>query len=367
MKIPLFRPRISEEAIEAAAAVLRSGWLGLGPKTGEFERAFAAHVGSEHCIGLSSCTAAIHLALRVLDLPPDSEVITTPITFVSTNHAILYEGLRPVFADVDQRTGNIDPVSVRERVSERTGAIIVVHYGGYPADLDELYEIARERGISIIEDCAHACGSVYRGRRIGSHGDLHAFSFHAVKNLPMGDGGALTVRSAEHDARLRRLRWLGIDKDTFSRTGENVYHWEYEVTEVGFKCHMNDIEAAIGLVQLGRLDAENARRSEIAALYRENLDTVAGVTLPPVSDDRSSSHHLFPVTVERRNDLVDRLREKGIATGVHYRRNDEYRMYEKTDLPNAEHFSSHVMSLPMHLDLRDSDVVSIADVIREGW
>ncbi len=286
---------------------------------------------------------------------------------MSTNHAILYEGLKPVFADVDMQTGNLDPDSVRERITERTGAIIVVHYGGYPADLDELYAIAGEHGISIIEDCAHACGSEYRGRRIGSHGDLHAFSFHAVKNLPMGDGGALTVQSAEHDARLRRLRWLGIDKDTFSRTGKNAYHWEYDVTEVGFKCHMNDIEAAIGLAQLELLDGENARRREIARLYRDNLADVPGVMLPPVSDDRESSYHLFPIRVDRRNELVDRLRKKGIATGVHYRRNDEYRMYQRTELPGAEHFTNHVMSLPMHLYLEDQDVVSISQVIREGW
>ncbi len=367
MSIPLFRPRISEEAIAAAGDVLRSGWLGLGPKTEEFEREFAAYVGGSHCVGLNSCTAAIHLALHVLDLPEGSEVITTPITFVSTNHAILYERLKPVFADVNPDTGNLDPASVRDRVTGNTRAIVVVHYGGYPADLDALYAIAEEYGLAVIEDCAHACGSEYKGRKIGSHGSLHAFSFHAVKNLPMGDGGALTVTSAELDARLRRLRWLGIDKDTYTRTERHAYHWEYDVAEVGFKYHMNDIAAAIGLAQLPRLDAENARRAEIADVYREGLKDVDGVKLPPLSDDRRSSYHLFPVIVERRNDLVDRLREKGIATGVHYRRNDEYSMYEKTNLPGAAHFASHVMSLPMHLHLRDEDCEAISDTIRAGW
>lgn len=367
MSIPLFRPRISEEAIAAAADVLRSGWLGLGPKTDEFEREFAAYVGSPFCVGLSSCTSAIQLALHVLDLPEGSEVITTPITFVSTNHAILYERLKPVFADVDPRTGNLDTGSVRARITGATRAIIVVHYGGYPADLDEIYAIAREHGLAVVEDCAHACGAEYKGKKIGSHGSLHAFSFHAVKNLPMGDGGALTVRSVEHDARLRRLRWLGIDKDTYTRTERQAYHWEYEVAEVGFKCHMNDIEAAIGLEQLRLLDAENCRRTEIARGYREALEGIDGLTLPPMSDDRRSSYHLFPVIAERRDDLVTRLREEGIATGVHYRRNDEYSMYEKTELPGAGHFASHVMSLPMHLDLRDEDVGAIADAVRRGW
>jgi perosamine synthetase len=367
LSIALFRPRISEEAIAAAADVLRSGWLGMGPKTEEFEREFARYVGSPHCVGLSSCTSAIHLALHVLDLPEGSEVITTPITFVSTNHAILYERLKPVFADVDPHSGNLDPESVRSRITGSTRAIIVVHYGGYPAVLDEIYSIADEHGLAVIEDCAHACGAEYKGRKIGSHGALHAFSFHAVKNLPMGDGGALTVSSAEHDVRVRRLRWLGIDKDTYARTERHAYHWEYDVPEVGFKCHMNDIEAAIGLAQLRLLDAENSRRAEIAGAYREALKGIDGLELPPVSDDRRSSYHLFPVIAERRNDLVDRLREKGISTGVHYRRNDEYSMYEKTDLPGAAHFATHVMSLPMHLYLRDEDVGAIADAIRRGW
>ena len=367
MSIALFRPRISEEAIAAAAEVLRSGWLGLGPRTAEFEDAFAAYVGAAHCIGLNSCTAAIHLAIHMLDLPGDAEIITTPVTFVSTNHAILYEGLTPVFADVDPATGNLDPQSVRAKLSDRTGAIIVVHYGGYPADLDEIYALANERGITVIEDCAHAAGAEYRGRRIGSHGRFHAFSFHAVKNLPMGDGGALTVSSRDDDERLRRLRWLGIDKDTYRRTGERGYSWEYDVAEVGFKCHMNDIEAAIGIAQLRLLDSENSRRRELAGLYRDSLAGIDGLTLPPESADRRSSYHLFPVLVERRNDFVETLRARGIDTGVHYRRNDEYSMYTRSQLSGVEQFTSRVVSLPMHLDLSDGDVELIASTIRAGW
>ena len=366
MSIPLFRPNISEEAIGAVGDVLRSGWLGLGPRTAEFERAFAGYVGSPHCVGLNSCTSAIHLALHLLGLPRGSEVITTALTFVSTNHAILYGGLVPVFADVDRASGNLSPSSVKERITGRTRAIIVVHYGGFPADLDELYEIAREQDIRVIEDCAHACGSVYRGKRIGSHGDFHAFSFHAVKNLPMGDGGALTVSSASDDERLRRLRWLGIDKDTFRRTSRDAYDWEYDVPEVGFKYHMNDIQAAIGLAQLKLLDKENARRREIADIYRHELSG-AHVILPPQRGDRESSYHLFPVLAEKRDDLVRKLRSRGIGTGVHYRRNDEYPMYQRADLPNVEYFASREISLPMHMCLSDDDVGVVSRAIAEGW
>ncbi len=365
--IPLFRPSISEDAIEAVTTVLRSGWLGLGPKTQEFEQKFAEYVGAPHCVGLNSCTSAIHLALHVQDFEKDSEVITTPLTFVSTNHAILYEGLHPVFADVDQASGNLSVESVKQKITDRTRAVIVVHYGGYPADIDELYALARANDIAVIEDCAHACGATYKGRRIGSHGDFHAFSFHAVKNLPMGDGGALTIRSSDHDARLRRLRWLGIDKDTFRRTTSRSYDWEYDVPEVGFKYHMNDVEAAIGLAQLQFLDRENARRAEIASLYREGLTGTAGVDLPPSSDDRTSSFHLFPIRVDNRDALIEKLKSEAIGAGVHYRRNDEYPMYERSDLPGAELFSSRVLSLPMHMCLTDDDVHRVTHTIAAGW
>ncbi len=370
MQIKLFRPRIREEAIEAVAAVLRSGWIGLGPKTADFESAFAKHVGAPYCVGMNSCTSALHLALRMLDLPPGSEVITTPVTFVSTNHAILYENLKPVFADVQRTTGNLDPTSVESHLTAKTGAIMAMHYGGYPCDLDEFYAIGRKHNVAIIEDCAHACGAKYNGQRIGSHDGVQAFSFHAVKNLPMGDGGALTVRTRDQYDRLRRLRWLGIDKDTYQRSEDvtrNTYDWDYDVLEVGFKYHMNDVEAAIGLEQLKYLDADNARRAQIASVYRTQLAAVPGVKLLDYAHDRQSSFHLCCILAERRNALVDKLRENGVGVGVHYRRNDAYPMYDSQELPNTEYFTSRVISLPLHLDLTDEEIAYVCCLIKEGW
>ncbi len=365
--IPLFRPVICEEAIAAVGDVMRSGWLGLGPKTREFEEAFADHVGAPYCVGLNSGTSALHLGLHVLGLPSGSEVITTALTFVATNHVILYEGCRPVFADIQPDTGNLDVASASGRITERTGAIMLMHYGGHPCDLDEFYTLARERNIPIIEDCAHACGATYKGKRIGSHGDIHAFSFHAVKNLPMGDGGALTVRSDENSLRLRRLRWLGIEQDTFQRAQPGAYEWEYDVTEVGYKYHMNDIQAAIGLAQLARLDADNARRAEVAAHYRERLSNVPGLKLLQHKDDRRSSFHLFCILAERRDALAGKLRAAGVDVGVHYRRNDQYPMYDEHDLPNTENFWRRVVSLPMHVALTDDQIDYIAGIVGEGW
>ena len=363
-QIPLFRPTIYPEAIAAVKEVLNSGWLGAGPKTQAFEKAFAEYLGAHYCVGLNSCTSALHLGLHLLDLPPGSEVITTPLTFVSTNHAILYEKCKPVFADIQPDTGNLDAKSVSQCITGRTGAVMLVHYGGYSADIDEFHTLAKDRGISIIEDCAHACGATYQGKRIGSQGFIHAFSFDPVKNLTMGGGGALIVRSPDHDIRLRRLRWLGIDADTFKRTTDQKYKWEYQVPEVGFNYYMNDIQAAIGLAQLSHLDEDNARRTAIADLYRQKLSNVPGIRLLSYKDNRKSSYHLFSILAEKRNDLVNKLRDAGVDVGVHYRRNDLYPMYQKHDLPNTEYFWQREISLPMHLQLTDEQVEYITDVIR---
>lgn len=366
-RIGLFRPSIREEAVEAAAATLRSGWIGTGPRTKAFEDAFADYVGAPHCVALSSCTTALQLALRTLDLPRGTEVVTTPLTFVSANQVILQEGLKPVFADVQPDTGCIDPRSVSELIGARTGAIIAMHYGGLPCDLDELYTLATTHGVAVVEDCAHACGAVYRGRRIGSHGDLHAFSFQAVKNLPVGDGGALVVRAEEVAERLRRLRWFGISASTYDRTAGRTYRWDYDVSELGLKGAMNDIEAAIGLVQLAHVDDDNARRAVIAERYRIGLAGVSGLEMLRAPDDRSSSHHLFCVLAERRDALVDHLAAYGIETGVHYRPSYTYEMFASDPLPGVESFWRRAISLPMHVLLSDDDVDQVIETIRSGW
>lgn len=277
----------------------------------------------------------MRLALHILDLPRGSEVITSPVTFVSTNHAILHAGCRPVFADIQRDTGNLDVRSVAEHISDRTRAVIAVHYGGYPCDLDEIYALARKHRLRVIEDCAHAFGASYKGTRIGGRGDLQAFSFQAVKNLCTGDGGAIALRSEADGSRLKRLRWLGIDKDTWSRRRMHRYSWEYDVTEVGYKAQMNDIEATIGLAQLPYVDEENARRAELSALYRDRLTGVPGVRLLRRQEDRASSCHLFAILVERREDLVEKFRAESVEVGIHYRRNDDYVMYERQWAPRS--------------------------------
>lgn len=373
--IHLFRPVISEAAIEAVSKVLRSGWTGLGPKTKQFEEDFAKFVGAKYCVGLNSCTSAIHLALHLLDLEEGDEVVTTPLTFVSTNHAILYERATPVFADVRLGDGNLDPDDVEQRITEKTKAIIVVHYGGNPCDMDRFHEVSRTYNIPVMEDCAHAAGSRYREKRTGSISSLNCFSFHSVKNLSIGDGGAVTTDNKFYYERLLKLRWLGIDKSTFTRTemaqsnlNPKAYAWKYGVPEIGFKYHMNDIMAAIGIEQLKLLEDENEQRVSISQKYRENLHEIPGVLGFLTTDKQNySAHHICAMRVKNRDDLMDKMKSCDIHPGVHYLLNTHYPMYEETDLPNAKQLENELISLPLHLALTDENVQRVIDVIKSGW
>ena len=279
--IPVLKPSITEEEIASVVETMRSGWIGLGPKTVEFEKKFAEKVGARFCVGLNSCTAALHLAMASLGLSPGDEVIVTPMTFVSTVHAVVYAGATPVFADIQPDTLNIDPEDVAAKITPRTRAIAGVDMAGHPIDLDELTELAAAHGLALVEDAAHACGAMYKGRPVGSRPHLTCFSFHAVKNLTCGEGGAITCEHEWQDRWFREMRWLGISKDTWERTVEDLtYKWKYYVNWIGYKCHMNDLAAAIGLVQLKRLDELNKARREIVGRYKKGLAGLEWLTLP---------------------------------------------------------------------------------------
>ena len=248
--IPLFRTHIYQESIDNVNAVLRSGWLGLGPKTEEFEKAFCGYIGCKYAIALNSCTAALQLAVELADLPKSSRVLTTPLTFVATNHVLLQYGLDPIFVDIDPLTGNMSLESIRrllrlygrgEHNTTRPRAIMAVHYGGHPIPIDFLYEIGKEFRLTIIEDAAHACGASYLGKKIGADSKFCCFSFHAVKNLAVGDGGMLCTNDEEIANKARKLRWFGIDKNSADRSNGG-YSWQYGVETLGYKLHMNDIQ-----------------------------------------------------------------------------------------------------------------------------
>lgn len=369
--IPVFRPSVSDAEVEAVADVLRSGWWGLGPKTREFEEKFAQYVGAKHAIALNSGTAALHLALRVPSIGRGDEVITTPMTFVSTNHAILYNNATPVFADIEEDTLNIDPTDIERKITPKTKAIIMVHYGGHPCDIDEIHELAKDRGggIKVIEDAAHACGAEYKGKKIGSLSDATCFSFHPVKNLATGDGGMITMDDDDAAARLQKLRWVGISRGTWDRTESKGYSWEYNVEELGFKYHMNDIIAAIGLAQLARLEQMNARRRELAMRYTEALSDIEWIETPVEKDYVRSACHNYVIKVadpSDRDPLMDHLKAKGISTGMHYIPNHLYAMYKPyaSHLSVAEKVWKRLITLPLYPDLNPEEQGKVIAAIK---
>ncbi|WHH58255.1 DegT/DnrJ/EryC1/StrS family aminotransferase [Petroclostridium sp. X23] len=236
MSIPVLKPSIGEEEINAVVEVMKSGWLGLGPKTEEFEKNFAQYIGADYAVALNSGTAALHLAVKVLGIGEGDEVIVTPMTFVSTVHAIVYEGALPVFADIEKDTMNIDVDDIEKKITDKTKAIIVVHMAGHPCDMDRINELASRYGLYVIEDAAHACGAKYKGKRIGNSSNLTCFSFHAVKNLTCGEGGAITCNNEWYNRYFKEMRWVGISKDTWIRSSkEKVYAWQYWIDKVGYK------------------------------------------------------------------------------------------------------------------------------------
>ena len=363
--IPLFKPYYNEEETNAVGEVIRSGWVGLGPITAKFEEEFARFCEVKYCVGLNSGTAALDMALKLLEIKNGDEVIVPTMTFVSTAHAVVYNLATPIFADVDENTLNIDIDDVRSKITARTKAIIPVHYGGRPVDLDKLRKAVGN--IYIIEDCAHACGAKYKGKPIGSFGAIGCFSFHAVKNLAMGEGGAIILNNENFAKRAKKLRWLGIDKGTWDRTKlDKSYWWEYNVEEIGLKSHLNDMAAAIGLVQLKKLANANMRRREIVSLYREGFKNVEEVSMPPEDGGNFiSSWHLCEIKAKYRDERSVYLQSKDINTGVHYKPIHLYRCYgNRPILPVAEKVFPKILTLPLYPSLSDDEVNYIVGSIK---
>lgn len=366
--IQVFKPSYNEEELEALREPFKTGWIGLGPKTREFEDKFAGYIGVKHAIGLNSCSAALHLALKVLNIEK-GEVITTPMTFVSTNHAILYNNCRPVFADIEKDTLNINPDEIKKLVSTKTKAIVVVHYGGHSCDMDPILEIAGKKGLYVIEDVAHGCGGEYKGKKLGSIGDIGCFSFHAVKNLACGDGGMMTTSKTEYNSLLRELRWLGINKDTWSRSEiDKKYSWFYTVKEIGFKYHMNDIIACIGLVQMKKLEAANRRRRQIVQKYNAEFSKLGWLDAPVEKSYTKSALHNYVVKVKaaKRDRFIEWLAGKGVSTSVHYFPNHLYDIYKPfyRKLRVAESVWKKIVTLPLYPDMTENDIETVIDSVK---
>jgi dTDP-4-amino-4,6-dideoxygalactose transaminase len=370
MDIQLFVPTFRvEECLQEIRECLEKGWTGLGFKTVAFEEAWKQYTGLPYAHFVNSATAGLHLAVHVLKKrlrwKDGDEIITTPITFVSTNHVILYENLKPVFADVDEYIC-LDPGDVIKKLSPRTRAIMFVGMGGNTGQYEKIADICRRKKLALILDAAHMAGTRLHGKHVGGEADVAVFSFHAVKPLPTADSGMVCFSSAEDDELVRKLTWLGINKDTYTRTlSGGTYKWLYEVEHVGFKYHGNSIMAAIALVQLKYLDQDNAYRRQLCEWYISNLRGSKDIQIVPVAPGCEPSRHLFQVLVDNRDELILALNENGVYPGVHYRDNTEYQMYRYANgsCPHAQEVSRRILSLPLHLRLTRQDVDRVSELV----
>lgn len=363
--IPLFKVHMPPGAGAAVTATLESGFIGEGPRVKEFEAALGARFGNPNVLTLNSCTSAIQLALRLAGVGPGDDVVSTAMTCTATNEPILAAGARIVWADIDPTTGNISPASIRERITSRTKAIIVVHWGGMPVDLAEVHAIATERGIRVIEDAAHATGSEYRGQPIGTHSDFVCFSFQAIKHITTVDGGALFCKSGDDYRRGKLLRWYGIDREQ----PRADFRCESDIAEWGYKFHMNDVAATLGLEQMPHLDGILAQRRETAAFYDDHLLAVPGISLTQRSKDRVSAWWLYTLFAERRTDFMRAMAERGVAVSQVHARNDKHTMFSefRAELPGVNEFTRDMVSIPIGFWVGDAERKHIVGAIRDGW
>lgn len=363
--IPLFYPHVPESAIDRVAEVLRSRWVGQGPKVDEFERAFVQRFGVPHFASLNSGTSALRLAFALIGVGPGDEVVTTPYTAVATNTAILEQFARPVFADVDYDTVNVRADDVERRITPRTKAIVVVHWGGYPCDMREIRAVAEAHGVPVVEDAAHALGASYEGKPIGTISEFTTWSFQAIKHITTGDGGGLTARDPEKHREAIRRRWFGIDRAARKPhvLGNDP---EADIVEPGFKFHMNDLAAAIGIAQLERFDEVFERRRRVAAAYDKAFQGLPGIRTLRRDPTRVCANWMYALHVEERLAFARHMRGAGVEVSVHNWRNDRYAVFGglRPDLPGTARVDADLICLPLHHKLEDHDVERVVAAVR---
>lgn len=369
--IPLTRPLIGREEEEEVLDTLRSGLIGTGSKTERFEAEFAAYQGRKHGVGTNSCTAALHLGLSALGIAAGDEVITTPMTFVSTVSSIVYTGATPVFVDVDPDTLTIDPARVEEAITARTRAILPVHLYGHPCDMDRILDIARRHDLKVVSDCAHAIEAEYHGRKAGSLGDIGCFSFYATKNLTTGNGGMLVTDDDDVARLVQSTRDHGMASGAWTRyhTGE---FQEYPMMYLGYKYIMWDIPAALGLHQLRRIEQRHQRRLEIAERYYEALEPLAdSVQVSRPKEHVRHAYHLFVVRLKGvdRNKVASETEARGVGVGVHYRPVHLEPFYRQQyghspgEFPVAEDAGVRVLTLPFWPEMKEEEVLRVAEAL----
>ncbi|MCX6800087.1 MAG: DegT/DnrJ/EryC1/StrS family aminotransferase [Candidatus Falkowbacteria bacterium] len=354
-----------EDVMEPLKEVLLSGFIGQGSKVNEFENALAEKLGTKNVLTVNSGTSGLHLALRLAGVGYGDEVITTALTCTATNWPILANGAIPIWADIDKDTGNIDWRSIESLITNKTKAIMVVHWGGYPVDLDEIMDIAKKYNLKVIADCAHGFGSTYKNKPVGTVADFGIYSFQAIKHMTTVDGGLLVVKDNDDYERGKLLRWYGIDRD-----GKRAdFRCESDILEWGYKFHMNDIAATIGLVQLKYVNKTIEKHRENAKFYNEKLSDVPGITLLSEKIDRQSSYWIYTLKVENRDSFMTKMLESGIATSRVHERNDKHTcvaVYQK-ELPILDEFVKKMICIPVGWWVTEEDRNYIVDIIKRGW
>jgi perosamine synthetase len=356
---------IPNETIDELKKTLDSNWINTGKKEKEFRSKVSTHFRAKNVVACNNGTSALKAALTALGVGPGDEVVSTPFTFIATNTSILEVGAIPVFADIEYDTLNISPKSIREKITNKTKAIIVVHYGGLPCEMDEIREIGKEFNLPIIEDSAHAMGSKYKGDFIGEKGDIITFSFQVVKIVTCGDGGIICTPNDEYYSKLKRIVWYGVDRET--KIADPLDPLPNEISELGFKMNMNDITATIGCVAMDHLQTQLDKRRNIGERYRNELQGLTKVKLLHFPDYVQPNYQIFPIHISDRDKFANFMFENGIQVNVNNRRNDKYSIFGglRNDLPNTEKSDLDVILLPCHGDLTDNDVDRIIKTIIE--
>lgn len=362
--IPYGRQQIDDMDIRAVIETLKSDYLTTGPKVAEFESVLASYVGAKHCVAANSGTSGLDIAVGALELPVGSEIITTPFTFAASSNCILYNNCTPVFADIDPKTYNIDPAQIKKNITKKTKAIIYVDYAGQPCNLAELKDIANEHGLFLIEDACHALGAEYDGKRVGSFADMTVFSFHPVKHITTGEGGAVTTENDEFYAKMKLLRNHGIDKTPSERTT-----YQYDVKMLGRNYRIPDILCALGISQLKKIDGFIKRREEIAAMYSKELGKIASITTPYVAPNIRHAWHLYTILLDKkinRDAFYAKMKEQNINVNVHYIPIYKFSYYKQfkinaNTLPVTEDVSSRIITLPLYPGMEDMGIKKVIE------
>ncbi len=374
--LPFHSPYIEKEEINEVVDTLKSGWITTGPKSKRFEENFRTYIGSKHAIAVNSCTAGLHLALITSGIKNGDEVITTPYTFASTSEVIIQVGAKPIFVDIDKKTFNIDCAGIERAITDKTKAIIPVHFAGHPCEMDKIIKIAKKYNLAVIEDAAHAIAARYKNRAIGTIGNISVFSFYSTKNITTGEGGMITTDNDEYAEKMRILSLHGISKDAWKRYSSRG-SWYYEILEAGYKYNMTDIQAAIGIHQLTKLDKFQSTREKYVRMYNEAFNGMPEIIIPHARDNVKHAWHLYVIQINPillkidRNHFIEELRQENIGTSVHFiplHLHPYYQRifgYKRGDFPNAEYVYDRVISLPLYPKMTEKDVLYVIKSVKK--